>query len=53
MNGEYLRAISLDRFIELARPFTGGHNDPKVFALVKEKVKLLKELPDWIKLLLH
>jgi len=48
MNGEYLRAISLDRFIELARPFTGGHNDPKVFALVKEKVKLLKELPDWI-----
>ena len=48
MNGEYLRAMSLDRFIELARPFTGGHNDPKVFALVKEKVKLLKELPDWI-----
>jgi glutamyl-tRNA synthetase len=48
MNGEYLRAMSLDRFIELARPFSGGHNDPKVFALVKEKVKLLKELPDWI-----
>jgi glutamyl-tRNA synthetase len=48
MNGEYLRAMSLDRLIELARPFTGGHNDPKVFALVKEKVKLLKELPDWI-----
>jgi glutamyl-tRNA synthetase len=48
MNGEYLRAMSLDRFIELARPFTGGHNDPRVFALVKEKVKLLKKLPDWI-----
>ena len=48
MNGEYLRAMSLDRFIELARPFTGGHNDPKVLALVNEKVKLLKELPNWI-----
>jgi glutamyl-tRNA synthetase len=48
MNGEYLRAMSLDRFIELERPFTGGHNDPRVFALVKEKVKLLKKLPDWI-----
>lgn len=48
MNGEYLRAMSLDRFIELARPFTDGHNDPKVLDLVKEKVKLLKELPDWI-----
>ena len=47
MNGEYLRAMSLDRFIELARPFTGGHDDSKVLALVKEKIKLLKELPDW------
>ena len=47
MNGEYLRAMPLDRFIELARPFTGGHSDPKVLALVKEKIKLLKELPDW------
>ena len=47
MNGEYLRAMPLDRFIELARPFTGGHNNPKVLALVKEKIKLLKELPDW------
>ena len=48
MNGEYLRAMAFDRFLDLARPFTGGHNDPKVLALVKEKVKLLKELPDWI-----
>ncbi len=47
MNGEYLRAMPLDRFIELARPFTSGHDDPKVLGLVKEKVKLLKELPDW------
>ena len=47
MNGEYLRAMSLARFIELARPFTGGHDDPKVLGLVQEKIKLLKELPDW------
>jgi glutamyl-tRNA synthetase len=48
MNGEYIRAMSLDRFVELARPFTGGRDDPKVLGLVKEKIKLLKELPDWI-----
>lgn len=48
INGEYIRAMPLDRFIELARPFIGGHDDPKVLGLVKEKVKLLKELPDWI-----
>jgi glutamyl-tRNA synthetase len=48
INGEYIRAMPLDRFIELARPFTVGHNDPKVLGLVKEKIKLLKELPDWI-----
>ncbi len=48
MNGEYLRAMPLDRFIQLARPFVGGHDDPNVLGLVKEKVKLLKELPDWI-----
>jgi len=48
MNGEYIRAMSLDRFIELARPFAGGHDDPQVVGLVKEKIKLLKELPDWI-----
>jgi glutamyl-tRNA synthetase len=48
INGEYIRAMPLDRFIELARPFTGGHDNPKVLGLVKEKIKLLKELPDWI-----
>ena len=47
MNGEYIRAMPLDRFIKLARPFTGGHDDPNVLGLVKEKLKLLKELPDW------
>jgi glutamyl-tRNA synthetase len=48
INGEYIRAMPLDRFIELARSFAGGHDDPKVLGLVKEKIKLLKELPDWI-----
>jgi glutamyl-tRNA synthetase len=47
MNGEYLRAMTLERFITLARPFTGGQDDPRVLGLVKEKVKLLKELPSW------
>src|SRR6266446_4375956 len=28
MNGEYLRAMPLDRFIQLARPFTDGRDDP-------------------------
>jgi glutamyl-tRNA synthetase len=48
MNGEYIRAMSLDRFVNLARPFADGHDDPKVLGLVKEKIKLLRELPDWI-----
>jgi glutamyl-tRNA synthetase len=47
INGEYIRAMPLDRFIDLARAFAGGHDDPKVLGLVKEKIKLLKELPDW------
>jgi len=46
MNGEYLRAMSLDEFTALAKPFV-ARPDPRVLALVKEKVKLLKELPDW------
>src|SRR5579862_1087381 len=55
MNGEYLRAMPLDRFIELARPFLKWEGEAPaepylraVLGLVKEKVKLLKELPDWI-----
>src|SRR5437867_1606181 len=43
INGEYLRPMPLDRFLELARPFV---NDMRVLALVKDKVKLLKELPE-------
>ncbi len=46
MNGEYLRALPTARFIELAKPFSGGHDDPQVLALVKDKLKLLKELPE-------
>jgi len=61
INGEYIRAMPLDRFIELAKPFlpsNGKGGLPSrlpdddytrlVVALVKEKIKLLKELPDWI-----
>jgi glutamyl-tRNA synthetase len=48
MNGEYIRALPLDRFIKLAQPFTGGHDDPKVLGLIQGKIKLLKELPDRI-----
>ncbi len=54
MNGEYIRAMALDRFIELARPFLKIEGDAPaepyvrtVLGLVKEKLKLLKELPDW------
>ncbi|MGD0016903.1 MAG: glutamate--tRNA ligase family protein, partial [Verrucomicrobiia bacterium] len=46
MNGEYIRAMPRDRFIKLAGPFIGGHDDANVLGLVQEKVKLLKELPD-------
>ena len=47
MNGEYIRSMPLARFLELARPFTDGRDDPTVLGLVKEKIKLLKELPEW------
>jgi glutamyl/glutaminyl-tRNA synthetase len=46
MNGEYLRAMPLDKFLPLATPFV-AQPDAAVLALVKEKVKLLKELPEW------
>ena len=49
INGEYIRTMPRDRFIELARGFTGGYDDPKVLGLVQEKVKLLKELPERIR----
>ena len=43
INGEYLRAMPLERFAELAKPYV---NDMRVLARVKDKVKLLKELPE-------
>ena len=46
MNGEYLRAMPLEQFLPLARPFV-ARPDAAILGLVKEKVKLLKELPDW------
>jgi glutamyl-tRNA synthetase len=53
MNGEYIRAMARDRFITLAQPFLllegSRPTEPylrAVLALVQEKVKLLKELPD-------
>jgi glutamyl-tRNA synthetase len=72
LNGQYILQMSLDRFIELARPFldkagiiskegrspdrpggleTADPCDDKylrdVLAIVKEKIKLLSELPNW------
>ncbi len=44
MNAEYIRTMPLERFLELARPFCDA--DAKVLALVKDKIKLLKELPE-------
>jgi glutamyl-tRNA synthetase len=59
LNGEYIRAMPLDRFIELAKPFLAPDGrrtatdrpaddayTRSVLGLIKEKVKLLKELPD-------
>jgi glutamyl-tRNA synthetase len=46
MNGEYLRAMSFEQFLPLAQPFVAGHDDQRVLALVKDKLKLLKELPE-------
>ncbi|HEV3242966.1 MAG TPA: glutamate--tRNA ligase [Chthoniobacterales bacterium] len=55
LNGQYVAQMSLDRFVELARPFlekaTIDISNEKytrdVLAIVKEKIKLLKELPEW------
>jgi glutamyl-tRNA synthetase len=55
LNGQYIAQMSLDRFVELALPFLKkakvDTSDEKyarnVLAIVKEKIKLLKELPDW------
>src|SRR5258708_19848640 len=53
LNGQYIAQMSLDRFIELARPFLGKakidiSNEEylrSVLAIVKEKIKPFKDVP--------
>src|SRR5713101_1942345 len=55
LNGQYIAQMSLHRFIELARPFLEkartNISDEKylreVLAIVKEKIKLFKDVPEW------
>ena len=55
LNGQYIAQMPLDRFTELARPFLNKAKidiaEEKylsaVLAIVKEKIKLLSELPEW------
>ncbi len=55
LNGQYIAQMSLDRFAELSRPFIekAQINVPsekylrEVLAIVKEKIKLLKDVPEW------
>lgn len=56
MNGQYVASVSLDRFAELSEPFirkAGIHYGSKeallpVLAIVKEKIKLLSDVPSWV-----
>jgi glutamyl-tRNA synthetase len=55
LNGQYILQMSVDRFAELARPFmekagidiSDDRYVRKVLEIVKEKIKLLKDLPEW------
>src|SRR5437868_550628 len=55
LNGQYIAQMSLDRFIELARPFLERDgidiSDEKYFrsvmSIVKEKIKLLSDVSEW------
>jgi glutamyl-tRNA synthetase len=55
LNGQYIAKMSLDRFIELARPFLKRADIEvsdrdylrAVLAIVKEKIKLLSDVPEW------
>ncbi len=55
LNGQYIAQMSLDRFVELASPFmekaqidiSNQEYLRKVLAIVKEKIKLLKDVPEW------
>ncbi len=56
MNGQYVAGMSLERFAELSRPFierAGIKVDDEsylfaVLSIVKEKIKLFADVPDWI-----
>jgi len=55
LNGQYIAQMSRDRFIELARPFLKRADIEvsdrdylrAVLAIVKEKIKLLSDVPEW------
>ncbi|PYJ75758.1 MAG: glutamate--tRNA ligase [Verrucomicrobia bacterium] len=55
LNGQYIAQMSLDRFIELARPFLEKAKIDisdqaylrAVLSIAKEKIKLLNDVPEW------
>ena len=55
LNGQYIAQMSVDRFVELTRPFLEKADIDvpdkgylrAVLAIVKEKVKLLSDVPEW------
>jgi glutamyl-tRNA synthetase len=55
LNGQYISQMSLDRFIELARPFlkkadidvSDKNYLRAVLSIVKEKIKLLSDVSEW------
>jgi glutamyl-tRNA synthetase len=55
LNGQYIAQISLDRFVELTRPFLEKADIDvpdkgylrAVLAIVKEKIKLLNDVSEW------
>lgn len=56
LNGQYMRQMSLERFCELSLPFLTAANIKtpdkdyllQVLALVRERVKLFREVPEWV-----
>ncbi len=56
LNGQYILQMSLGRFRDLSEPFIQKAGIPvsdekyllKVLEIVKEKIKLFKDVPDWI-----
>jgi len=55
LNGQYIAQMPLSRFTELARPFLQKANIAisderyleRVLAIVKEKIKLFRDVPEW------